>query len=442
MVPQRIPFNALDRAFLVPETDDPTGAYFPMSVACAVTLTREPSPDAFVEALCRVERRFPQMRLGYQIDAAHSRLQRVPADQLDSALAGLVRRAEGGSIGEKLSAAIRTNPAPISQPVEFALDGKILVMQMHHSFGDARFLFHLLGLVLLAYADPAAFERLPDLPPHWGLPLWKLVAQSPRQLWQIVKGIPGSFSGNSGEKEKPAPATRQPIVSGSAMGVVTKVLSPAAIESLNALRTRLSGEVKISFNTLLQALTGYRLAELGLSKSRIFSIPVDLHRYLKVPDAFYPGNLASQIRATPSPSTLSDLRATCIEIQQQVNAQLDTCTPLAMLPMSMLIGLFDRTYKRLNRDWLLEAFTTDPRFFVLTNLGNLDVHFGRLTDSVDVAEGIFFAVPLMGAPPLVLSVSTVAGQGNLTITYDPQVLHAEQVEAISAVFDPGRLVSF
>jgi hypothetical protein len=432
-LPDSIGLNSIDRWYVVPETDDPEGPFFPMCIVTTVTLKQPPQVTAMVEALRAVERKYPQFRLGYRLDYRRTRYQRIPDGELDSYLASLVQTGPvEQSHDETISLAIRTNNTPMSQPLAILLQGNRVILKMHHSFGDGKFLFLLMSRLLLALADPAAFDRLPYLPPHFGLPMWRVIAQSPRQIARTFGGFLNTL------RQYATPATDaphkalDPIVSGSEMLVIFKTVPAQTLGAWNDLRASLSSDVHVSLNTLLQVLVSHRLIELGLmSPGPTYTVPVDVHRYLRSPDDYYPGNVASQIRLTLPARPAIDLKADCLELQQQANERFERAAPLSAIPMDWLLMLAgDATYKRENRKWLLGAMKTDSRWFVLTNLGSLDSDFEPLAASVDFASGVFLVVPLMGAPPLVLSFNTLGGQGNFAVTYNPRVLSAEQVNSI------------
>jgi hypothetical protein len=230
-------------------------------------------------------------------------------------------------------------------------------------------------------------------------------------------------------------------VTGSPMGVRLRLLSSNVMQSLTDLRLELSktSGVRISLNTLLQVLIGRRLMQLGIGGScPTYTIPVDLHRYLRDPSEFYPCNLVTQIRIKAIAGPAQDLCADCIELQRQVDHRLAHAEPLANLLSEALLGLSDSAFTRTYRAWLLQSINTDKRPFVLTNLGNLDAHFDPLRSFVDMTAGIFLAVPLMAGPHLVFSFSTLGTQGHLTTTYDPRVFSADQVEHIHDLFDDVR----
>jgi hypothetical protein len=72
--------------------------------------------------------------------------------------------------------------------------------------------------------------------------------------------------------------------------------------------------------------------------------------------------------------------------------------------------------------------------FVLSNLGSLDGDYADLAPYLDLEQGVYAASPLMGGPPLLLVFSTIAGEGQLSITYNPQVLSEAQVDSLLTLF--------
>ncbi len=445
-LPEIIRFNTLDRGFLVPETDDPHGTYFPMSTLGVVTLKSGPTTDDLVRAVHAVERRFPQFRLGYRLDYVHSCWRRVPADQLDAYLGGLVgSQSPGAALTDTVSALLQENITPLEQPVQLILSGNNLLLKIHHSFGDGRLLVQLMQYLLLALVDRAAFERLPDLAPHFGLPTWKLILQTPAQAARILIGFVRSFASMYQEYQQDVagPQSQQvadPIVSGSPMAVTFKVIAPEVMAKLNTLRTTVKPGARISLNTLAQVLIARRFVDLGLTSGPpTYTIPVDLRRYLKTPTDFYPGNVLGQLRFKTTARAIPDLAAECLEIQETVEAKLAGYEPLLSTPGEILTSLSDSTFKKIYRDWLLKSTQTDPRVFILSNLGNLDAGYGPLTTFLDLSNGAHFVGPLMGGPPTLVVLNTMAGQGNLAIIYNPRRFSAAQIDSVAALFEPEGL---
>src|SRR4051812_41335003 len=66
--PETIRFNAVDRYYLIPESDDPNSAHFPMLVCGAVELNQPLERAQVIAALNRIDARFPAFRLGYTLD--------------------------------------------------------------------------------------------------------------------------------------------------------------------------------------------------------------------------------------------------------------------------------------------------------------------------------------------------------------------------------------
>src|SRR5713226_10114199 len=178
-LPEYIPFNAIDRSFLIPETEDPEGFYFPMSLVIGVGLKDPVDHEALCRAVCAVEDRFAQFRLGYELDYRSGRWHRVERQRLAEYLRSIVRSLEGGELELLVSQLVRENNQPLSRPVSIVFWANKLIFRIHHSFGDGRFVMQLVAYILLAMTDPVAFSKLPDLPINFGLPLRAVVWQTP-----------------------------------------------------------------------------------------------------------------------------------------------------------------------------------------------------------------------------------------------------------------------
>src|SRR5258708_30965464 len=130
-LPIAIPMNVLDRAYVVPETDDERGSHFPMSLVIGLSLPQPLSSDQVLAALQMVNDRFPQFRLGYRLDAHHDRWLRVPGDQLARHLADMVRDGShsplpnrpGDTLDALISAAPPENITPFTLPIQVTLTG-------------------------------------------------------------------------------------------------------------------------------------------------------------------------------------------------------------------------------------------------------------------------------------------------------------------------------
>ena len=440
-IPQSIKLNAIDRTFLIPETEDIHGRHFPVSIVGAIKLKKPLEPEALVRALCELERRFPQLRLGYTLDYVRGRWQRVPEEQLGAYLASLVQVIpDSGDLAQTLSMEIRANNTPLSQPIALKIHGDDLLIKMHHSMGDGTFMSALTIFLLLALFNPPMFERLPDLPMNFGLPVWRLVGQSRDQATRVFVGwlkmIVGYFRGYQREPLPDRPKL-DPIISGSEMCVALKIVSFESVALMREIKAALPGDTQIALNTLLQVLTAERLIEMGLvTAPPVYTMPIDLHRYLRRASDFHPGNLIGQLKIKTTKRPTFDLIAECAEIQTRMNRDLETGAPLFIVPMAWLFALAGRkTNDRYNREEMLAAINTDPRFFVMSNFGNLNLRAKQFAVALDLSHGIFAAFPLMGGPHLVMVFHIMANQGNLTMMYDPRVLSAAQVDDVAALFN-------
>jgi hypothetical protein len=296
--------------------------------------------------------------------------------------------------------------------------------------------------VLLQHILSELFGRHIDTPLSkvWWKPIWRVIWQNMRQgshvMWQFVKSLSGYYQDYHHDVQGNSATSRIPIVSGSPMGVRFKSISADCLALLNDIKQ------DISLNTLLQVMIGEHLKKFNIQQEPItYTIPVDLRRYLSESDVYYPSNLASQIRIT-LPDTSSPVERIQI-LQQQISEKLQKKEPLVGIPGEWLLAMGGKkTYQAVNRDWLLKSTHNDPRVFILSNLGKLDSFF---TPFEDVLAEVFLpqlVIPLMGSPPLVFSFNTLCHQGNIALTYDPQLFSSEQIDSVLSVFDSSKIHNF
>jgi hypothetical protein len=441
--PNFVPMNVIDRSYLISQAAG-SSTYFPMTVYISVRLRNVITPQQVIAVLHMLASRYPQLRLTYKMDTKRRGWKLVPESERSAYLASLVCTSND-DLEAHIEEAVRENHTNIEQPVSFHLVGNSLGIRLHHSMGDGRFVWTLMRLLLTALYDASQLPQ--SLSPHFGLSAWGLLWQTPGQGLRILGGWIKSFADYyreyTGEMKVSEQDKRDPILSGAPMPVQLHLIPPESVTLIASLKNAISEKVKetypneiakISLNTLMQVLLGQRLRELKLvGASLIYTVPVDLRRYLKDPNDFYPANLAGQVRITLAQQ--SDLVEECLGLQRQVDKRLQGYGPLVALPSEALLAMNGNLYESINRDWLLNS--TDSRFFIFSNLGSIDDVLGNLLPFIE-AEA-FSAVPLMGRPPLVMSYCTLAGKGNLTLTYDPRVLSPEQVREVCHFYSPEWL---
>lgn len=437
--PETIPFNIIDRSYLISESDEANSAYFPMSPVTVIKLKTAFTEEKIVSALKTLATNYPQFRLGYSLDYENVCWVKVPDSELEDYLANCVHTLENNrSIEELLSESIQVNNEPLTQPVNIFLAGEYLFFRIHHSFGDGKF-FLLMTQYLLAELQGESVEKLP-LSNLWWKPIreiiWQNLIQGMLILGQFVKSLFGYYQDYQHDiQDNPENNNRAPITSGSAMRIRFKTISSDYLASLNELKQ------DISLNTLLQVIVGEQLQRLGLLKYPItYTIPVDLRRYLNNSGLIHPSNLATQIRITLKED--SSLLKQCLKLQNQVSEQLQKRQPLAgILGEWLLVLSGKKSYQSVNRDWLMKSVYNDPRIFVLSNLGNID----KIFEPVDKLLADDFAphivVPLMGSPSLVFVFNSHRNQGHITLTYDPQLFTETQIEKVLQVFEVPFLQS-
>lgn len=432
--PARLPLNCIDRVYLIPETTTLTGTFFPMSITRTLFLKNSLDQAAVVQALIALDTRFPQLRLGYRLNVDALRLEKVEPVQRHAHFEQMVRCVEVGDLTEFLGQQAAQNIDPLQLPLQFMLAGSQLSVKMFHVFGDDAFLSQVLRLFLFALLKPDQLQQLPDLDPRFWSPVYRVIWAQPQQAAQVL----GRFTRTVAQKvfryrrevqqAQPVADTPElaPIVSGSTMGVVLATLSADALTRLNTLRKGLPTSQKISLNTLLQVEIARRLQRLGyVGESVCYSIPFDLHRYLKQENAFYPGNLSTQLRVT---LTETEQVKSCEQLQAAIQRMSEQYEPLVGLPFEWVMNLLPRrVYDNLHRSWMLNAMSSSARFFVLTNLGSFDQFYREF--SADIQPEMYLTVPIMDTP-LVISFNTHQGQGNFCATFDPRVLPADHVRAV------------
>lgn len=438
-VPKIIPFNIIDRSYLISESDEANSTYFPMSPVTVVKLKTAFSHDVVVSAFQTIAKNYPQFRLGYSLDYEKTRWVKVPDSELEDYIATCVHTLENNRpIEDVLSESIQVNNERLSQPVNLFIAGEYLFFRIHHSFGDGKF-FLLMTQYLLAELQGESIEKLP-LSELWWKPIrqivWQNIIQGILILWQFVKALFGYYQDYQHDiQDSPENNDRVPITSGSAMRIRFKTISADYLASLNELKQG------ISLNTLLQVIVGEQLQQLGLLKYPItYTIPVDLRRYLNDSKLIHPSNLATQIRIILEEN--SSLLKQCKTLQNEVSEQLQKRMPLAgILGEWLLVLSGNKSYQTVNRDWLMKSVYNDPRVFVLSNLGNIDPIFEPVDKLLADDFAPHILVPLMGSPSLVFVFNIHKNQGHITLTYDPQLFTEAQIENVLQVFEVPFLES-
>ena len=449
--PDCLALNAIDRSFLIPETDNVHGDYFPITSMVAVQLQRPITSNMACSALKLLETHFPQLRLGYQLDLDKLRWQRVPDDQMSSHINLMVSVYPDSTadLETVLSEIVNANITPFSLPIAIILHQRTLVLRLNHSFSDGMLAAIILKYLMTAIDYPEQINGLPRLNNFHGLPLIQIVRQQPNFLWKLLQGWTKTIRDFSpSDTPDLHPRKRNPNrtapKTGARVSVKLHRLSPETMSQIKTLRTQFSTPaISISTNTLLQVLIARRLHELGYIETQVnYTIPVDLHRYLPNPAAYYSGNLSSQIRVTVKDTPLADIGAQCQVVQSEVNAQLEAGIPLYSPTLDWLMRIVGRKrYNKMNRDWYTNSIHTDPRLFILSNMGDVTRVFRSFEELIDFDAGVFGIGPLMGGPPLVLILGIIKGQGNMGITYDPQIFTEDQIDEILSLFDSDWLAT-
>ncbi|HVO43794.1 MAG TPA: hypothetical protein VMT34_14285 [Aggregatilineales bacterium] len=440
--PDSIRFNAIDRYYLVPETEDLDGTYFPMSLVGAIRMRTPLSADQLLRGLYTVNTKYPQMRLAYSLDYRQIRWRRVPDEQLDAHFRSLIHRVDTpGSLTILVAAALSSNNQPLSHPIHFELHGNVVLFKGLHSFGDGRLMARLIPYIILAAVDPGAFEALPPLPVMYSTPLWRAIMRSParaaRMYYNTLRLLPTTIREYRGSEGRPTqqPAL-EPIRSGSPLHVVNFTCGRETILAFSSVKSAIIGHAKVSLNTIFQVSVAYRLMQIGLqTRPIVYTTPIDLGQYFGNSD-FYAGNLAGQSRVQTGDQEPASPIEECLALQRELDRQLRQEIPLSSFPLEWLLALAgDDAYRNTNRQWLLSGPATDPRVFIVSNIGGLG-DLERIAPYFDASQGVALCSPLMGGPPLLVIVGFLGRQLLVSIISDPRRVTDEQVEQLRLAFDP------
>ncbi|MEO1287558.1 MAG: hypothetical protein AAFV93_07305 [Chloroflexota bacterium] len=435
-IPQTIPLNIIDRVFFVPQGNDYHGDYFPTSFARVTRLKYPVPPEAFVHALKLVDDRFPQLRIGYRINPEQVVLERVPDHERDAYFESLVRPLYSNDSSDDIIAdLISHNTEPLGSLINIFYRDDELYIKMFHIIGDARHLATFTHYYFTALFMPEQFEKLPALEDNFWSPIWKIIWHHPQQafnilsrtalnvaqrVWRFVRELVGT------KKPTVKQLERNPMVSGSPVGVITSIVEEDGLQALFEARKHIIPDEKISLNNLMLIELAMRLQRKGYLKQKVtYSIPVDLRRYREGDKAFYPGNLVSQIRVTinqKKPAKIARL------LQQRTAKQLKRYTPLVGMPFEWVMNLLPRkVYDGLHQSWSLNRHLNPERFFVLSNVGSLDKVYGRFGEFVDL--NMHGALAPMDTP-LIVILSTIEGRGQISTSFDPNLISHDDVRDI------------
>lgn len=432
--PQTIPFNIIDRSYLITESEAENAQHFPMSPVIVLKLKDKTSHSQIETVYKSVARKHPHLRLAYQLDYEQACWKLVPDSSLDDFLSACIHSLpEDCPIESHMGQLIAENNQPLSQPVNLFIAGDYLLIRWHHSFGDGKFLFLMLHLLVCElYGREASKFQFANV--FWK-PIWRVIWRNPKQGSRIIYDfVKTSFSSYQDFKQDTQDSENQraPIVHGSPMAVRCKKISAENLATLNKAR----GD--FSLNTLLQVMIGEHLQRLGFQEEAItYTVSVDLRRYLADTESYYPSNLASQLRVRIAEGTFLER---CVSLQKQVGEQLENKAPLIGTVGEWLLALGGKkTYQTVNRDWLLKSTHNDPRRFVMSNVGKLDAIFGGIADLLAEDFAPQIAIPLMGGPALVFCFNSFQEQGNITLSFDPKVFSNAQIDEVLSMFDSPQI---
>lgn len=435
-LPKYLPLNVVDRQFLVPETDDiANGAFLPMTIAVVVRPRIMPSVATVQDALILLDNKFPQFRLGYTLDPVTPRWIRVTDEHLTSYLQNRVQKIDVDDLDEHLSTYVRKNLSPIEDPLKIFVCNKAVCIHMYHPFGDAIFLFQFTASLLAALFEPENFEQADD---RFLVPLREVVmkdfSQTMKVFGQTFKRIrekaTNYVSGPSSSSvlvDANQESLYRTTVTGTKMHVMHVEIPPDRMSQIQSNVQSLPTNQKISLNTYFQVYFAFRLNDMGLVDWPVeLTTLVNLRRYMKYPESFFPGNCISNIRLAIDRSSFADA---CNDYQNQLYQQIDNAYALSDIVGNWLLASAgDTAYKQANRNWYLNISPKERRFFTLTNAGQVDDIFKPVSDYI--LPDIRLITPIMGSPPLVIAFTSFNNYGHFTATYKPDILSREDIHQI------------
>ena len=431
--PKYIPLNVIDRQFLVPETDDfANGSYLPMTITAAMHPRRMPSVASLQDAIIQVDTKFPQYRLSYTLDFATPRWVRVPDEKRIEYLKNRVQKTEFDTVEEHLINYIRHNLSPLEEPFKVFICNDSLCFHFYHTFGDGRFCIQVMASVLTNLFAP---EHSKSTDNRFFIPLREVAMSNFSQTIKIsrhvvklvskkaINYIPGLSNPRVAVNLDQNPA-HQATVSGTKMDVACVSIPPDKMKHIQSVVKNLSANPTISLNTYWQIFFAFRMNEMGLVNWPLeLTTLIDLRRYMKGTNRFYPGNCINNIRLTINESSFVDA---CVSFQSQLEKQINSAHPLADMFITRLLALAgDTFFKQAIRHYYLNVSPQEKRFYTLTNAGRLDSVFKPIRDYI--FPDIRFFTPIMGAAPLVIVFTSFNNYGYFSATYKPDIISREDV---------------
>lgn len=431
-IPETIPLNVIDRVFLVPETEDIHGTYFPTSFARMAHLYQMIDRERLVDALMRLDERFPQLRIGYRLNMDKLRLERHPDAGKRQYYESLVTHYKADEPYEEVIAKMMsTNTEPLGTPVNIFYQGDYIYVKATHVIGDARFDAMFMVHLMIAYIDPEKFETFPELDPNFYISIWNVIWRNPIigvsvMASFIITALQKIFRYRSETKQSPKKSefeTLAPMVSHSPVGFHTAAFSKETVDQLNTLRKQLIPDKKVSLNNIMNVEIALRLQEMEyLGQTVCYTIPVDLRRYIPKDTQFYPNNLASQIRVTIKDT---DVASICEKLQQGTTRAYRRFEPLSGMPAEWVLNWLPRhLYDRLHRNWMLNPVRNPERFFVLSNIGRMEDYYAPIEEHVNPRQHGAL-VPL--DTPVIIAFATSNGIGLLSSSFDPRIISQKDI---------------
>ncbi|MEO1288156.1 MAG: hypothetical protein AAFV93_10340 [Chloroflexota bacterium] len=450
ILPETIPLNCIDRVFLIPETEDIHGSYFPVTIGRLTHFKSPITKQQLLDALVRLDDHFPQLRLRYRINVETLKFEKIPDSDRLSYFESLIEEVEGDAEPDDVMAdLISYNTMPLGSLYNFRFRNNEFYLKIHHVAGDGRLLESFQQAMMYAIFMPEKLDSLPYADKKFWIPIQKVIWNNPlmgiavlaRFAWMIgtrfFKLVVARITGGSAQQNANKKADdSNAITSHTAMGFATAVIEPENFKRLKKLRRQVVEGEKVSLNNILNVELALRLQKMGYLGQRVtYTIPVDLRRYMPKDANFYPSNLSSAIRVT---TNSNDPAKVCQQITAETTRAFYSFEPLIGMPWEWLTGLLPRAmYDRMHRNHRMTAKPDPERFFILSNVGALDRVHGDFNPYI---EPLQYGTLAATDTPILIIFGSMHGYGIWTASFNPKIISKEEVQQLMNFNDQPYLV--
>jgi hypothetical protein len=439
-IPSKIRLAPLERYFVLPETEDVHGLYYPMNIVYGLIL-KQPIPKAtLIAGVKQIACEFPQLRLGYTLDYINNTLRCVPNDRREAFLEAVVVEGADAPLDALVTEALSTNITPFAQPFQIAIHGHKVVFKGQHSLFDGRTFQWIVTLVLLAATGGDIQKFRGKISPLYFVPLWQIVWRTPAEgfrttaRWLIQ--LSSTIRRHQGHHETEGGGGR--VV----QAVTRSVVSNRAMAQLNRIREKIAAdhpnEAVISLNTLISVLIGRHFVLRGLVEMPVtHELQLDLRGYLPQKE-FVAGSLSTRmvIEGLANPVSLD---TDCLDVQRKIQKFITDRTALVSLFSRWVTMLFGTKFdQRMTRQQITHPHYKGCIEWTISNHGQLKT-LEPIRTLLDLPDGLMIASSEVSPRVVSIRFGTLGPQGYFTIIYDAATVAPDIPQEIFAVFSEESL---